>query len=160
MTTATILPGQGDTAAAFAIRQSVFVEEQGFAQELEFDEIDSHALHALVCEDGVPAATARLYQHEGQFHIGRVAVLRQYRKRGLGELAMRLLMLKARELGATEVALGAQVQAQGFYEKLGFRSTGELYDDEGVPHVRMISSLKDTGCGSTCSSCGGCNPHE
>lgn len=147
MTTATILPGQGDTSAAFDIRQKVFVEEQGFCQETEFDDIDAHALHALVREDGVPAATARLYEHEGEFHIGRVAVLREYRKRGLGELAMRLLMLKARELGASEVAVGAQIQAQGFYERLGFRSTGELYDDEGVPHVRMKAILTDNSCG-------------
>lgn len=156
MTTATILPGRGDTGAAFDIRQKVFVEEQSFSQEAEFDDIDAHALHALVREDGVPAATARLYEHDGAFHIGRVAVLREYRRRGLGELAMRLLMLKARELGATQVTVGAQVQAQGFYEKLGFRSTGELYDDEGVPHVHMVAILTDSGCG-TCSGCGGCS---
>jgi predicted GNAT family N-acyltransferase len=155
MITASIVPGQGDKSLAFAIRQKVFVEEQGFCQQTEFDEVDDIALHALVCDDGQPAATARLYQKDGTFHIGRVAVLPAFRRRGLGEMAMRLLMLKARELGAAEVALGAQVQARGFYEKLGFRSTGDLYDDEGVAHVRMVAKLDEAahncqGCASPC----------
>ncbi len=151
MITASIIPGQGDKSLAFAIRQKVFVEEQGFCQQTEFDEVDDTALHAVVCDDGQPAATARLYQKDGTFHIGRVAVLPAFRRRGMGEVAMRLLMLKARELGASEVALGAQVQAQGFYEKLGFLSTGDLYDDEGVPHVRMVAALVQQAC----SCCGG-----
>ena len=144
-----LIPGMGDKSAAFAIRREVFIEEQGFSEQTEFDCIDDIALHVLVIEDGVPAATARLYQQNGQYHIGRVAVLKANRGRGLGDMAMRMLMLKAGELGAKEVALGAQTQAEGFYRRLGFLPTGEQYDDEGVPHIMMKEALAQPAC------CGG-----
>ena len=146
------IPGIGDTAEAFAIRREVFVQEQGFAAGTEFDEIDKTALHVLVMDDGRPAATARLYQHDGCWHIGRVAVRQAHRGRGVGAVAMRLMMQKARALGAQEVHIGAQTQAEGFYRGLGFAPCGPEYDEEGVPHVPMKAQLAD-GCGCCSCSC-------
>ena len=139
------IPGIGDTSEAFAIRHEVFVAEQGFAEETEFDQTDKTALHVLVTDGGQPAATARLYQQDGHWHIGRVAVRKAFRGKGVGAVAMRLLMQKAHALGASEVHVGAQVQAEGFYRSLGFTPCGPLYDDEGVPHVPMVAALSD-GC--------------
>lgn len=132
-----IIPGFGDLGAAFAIRRAVFVEEQGFAAESEFDEIDAAALHVLVTEGGRPAATARLYQQGGEWHIGRVAVMGEFRGKGIGSLAMRMLMQKAEDLGASVVHVGAQRRAEAFYAALGFSACGEEYLEEGVAHVPM-----------------------
>lgn len=132
-----IIPGCGDLRAAFAIRQSVFVEEQGFSPESEFDDTDGAALHVLVLEGGRPAATARLYEQDGLWHIGRVAVLKEFRGMGIGQVAMRMLMRKAETLGAKEVYVGAQKQAEKFYGSLGFYPCGPGYEEEGVPHIPM-----------------------
>lgn len=140
-----LIPGCADKSAPFAIRQAVFVEEQGFSAITEFDAVDDVALHVLVSEDGEPAATARLYEQDGAWHIGRVAVLKEHRGRGVGEIAMRILMQKAVQLGAQEVHVGAQRQAEGFYLRLGFTPCGPEYDDEGVPHVPMKAAAS-VGC--------------
>lgn len=140
-----LIQGCADKREPFAIRQAVFVEEQGFSAETEFDSIDDVALHLLMLDGGEPAATARLYEQGGHWHIGRVAVLREHRGRGIGEIAMRILMKKAHQLGAAEVYVGAQRQAEGFYSRLGFIPCGPGYDEEGVPHVPMKAAV-DSGC--------------
>lgn len=134
----TILPGRADISLCKAIRMKVFVEEQGFSEQEEMDDLDEVSLHGLIWADGQPVATGRLYDQNGVFHAGRFAVLAAYRGRGMGELAVRLLVNKAFELGAQEVHLGAQDQAVGFYEKLGFRICGEAYMDGHVRHYPML----------------------
>lgn len=131
----------GLTADARLIRESVFIKEQGF--ENEFDGIDSLAVHVVVYENGSCAATGRLFKgdSDGTMIIGRVATLSEYRRRGFGGGVISALEDKAREAGAKRIELSAQVRAKGFYESLGYASTGELSDDEGVPHVKMIKLL-------------------
>jgi len=141
-----LIPGCGDRSEAFAIRQAVFVEEQGFSADLEFDSIDDTALHLLVLDGGRPAGTARLYQQDGSWHIGRVAVLKEHRGNGIGAVVMRIMMQKARQLGATEVYIGAQRQAEGFYSSFGFEPCAEEYDEEGVPHVPMKARVDGPAC--------------
>ena len=140
------IPGCGDKTEAFKIRKAVFVQEQGFAEETEIDAVDDTALHVLVLDRGTPAATARLYQQDGLWHIGRVAVLREFRGRGVGAVTMRLMMNKARELGAAEVYVGSQRQAEGFYGSLGFEPCGPEYDEEGVLHVPMKADVVMACC--------------
>lgn len=145
-----LIPGCGDTTAVFDIRKNVFIEEQGFSPEAEFDGVDRTALHALVLDGGVPAATARLYREpDGSWHIGRVAVMKEFRGRALGSMAMRMLMRKALDFGATEVHVGAQRQAEAFYRGLGFEPYGEEYMDEHVPHVMMKAKLTIMHCCKT-----------
>lgn len=135
----TILSGRGDLSACKAIRMKVFVEEQGFSEQEEMDDLDAVSLHGLVWYDEQPAATGRLYEQDGVFHAGRFAVLPAYRGRGLGDLVVRLMVNKAFELGADEVHLGAQDQAMKFYEKIGFRICGDAYRDGHVRHYPMVA---------------------
>ena len=123
------------------VRQAVFVEEQGFQNE--FDATDAAAWHVVLYEDGVPVATGRTFPKGdgGTYLIGRVAVQKAYRGKGLGEKVMLELEKKLRELGAEKAELSAQVQAQGFYKKLGYRSYGEVYMDEHCPHIAMGKDL-------------------
>lgn len=135
--------GLEDNRLAKEIRQKVFVEEQGF--ENEFDEIDDRSYHIVLSLKGVGVATARLYEENGSFHIGRVAVVKEYRKQNLGEAVMGYAESKAKELGAKEIALSAQVTASGFYEKNGYKPFGEVYLDEFCPHIAMKKSLCGKG---------------
>lgn len=141
-----IAPG-GEYEQAAQVRRAVFVEEQGYPLELEFDEIDQTAWHLVLLEEGGPVAAARLAELEpGVWKPGRIAVLREHRKQHLGARLMEEILQKAGALGARELHIGAQVQAQGFYEKLGFHTCGEpVYMDVHIPHIDMIRRLDMEG---------------
>ena len=125
---------------AHGIREDVFVREQGFHNE--FDEIDAVAWHTVIYDNGRPAATGRAFLEDGAWHIGRVAVRKEFRGKQYGVAVMQALEGKIAELGAESVGLSAQVQARGFYEKLGYEAHGGEYLDEHCPHVSMTKCLK------------------
>ena len=126
---------------AWQIRKAVFIEEQGFHDE--FDEIDSSCLHAVLFMDGKAAGTARMFTENGgkSYHIGRMAVLKEYRKKGVGSRIMKALLEKAKDFGAESCELSAQCRATGFYESLGFTASGGVYLDENCPHIHMFKKL-------------------
>ena len=132
--------GLDNLPQAAEIRQEVFVEEQGFHNE--FDEIDAAAWHTVIYDNGRPAATGRAFLEDGAWHIGRVAVRKEFRGKQYGAAVMQALERKIAELGAESVGLSAQVQARGFYEKLGYEAHGGEYLDEHCPHVSMTKCLK------------------
>ncbi|MCI8359847.1 MAG: GNAT family N-acetyltransferase [Clostridiales bacterium] len=124
--------------AAMRIRLAVFCDEQGYLPHREFDQADQAALHVLLYEGEEAVATGRILQESGQvFYLGRIAVLKPWRGRKAGRFLMETLMDIARSRGAKTFKLGAQVQAKGFYEKLGFRVVGDIYPDDHVAHVPM-----------------------
>lgn len=126
---------------AINIRQKVFVEEQKFVNE--FDDKDDVSFHFVIYKNGIAAGTARMFTEDGgeSFHIGRVAVLPEYRKDGFGSKLVKAALKKASELGAKKAVLSAQCRVQHFYESLGFSASGEIYYDEYCPHVHMEKSL-------------------
>ena len=127
---------------AAAIRQAVFVEEQGFHNE--FDETDETCLHCVICDGEQPVATCRAFakgDESGRWIIGRVAVSLNYRGQHQGNAVMNAMLKHLSEQGVREVEISAQCRAAGFYEKLGFRSTGETHMDECCPHVTMLKTL-------------------
>lgn len=127
---------------ARAVRRAVFVEEQGFSLIGEFDEMDAQAVHIILYEGGRPVCTARAFREgPGVLHIGRVAVEKAARGRGVGLAAMQALADLARKAGEQALVLGAQADKTAFYERAGFVCTGEEYPDEGVPHVGMRREL-------------------
>ena len=136
----TLFRGLENNPAACDIRKRVFVEEQGFREE--FDMIDKTAYHAVVYVNDRYAATGRLFADEsGSCHIGRVAVLRDFRGMSLGRYVMKILEKKALELGFTSTELSAQVRVMGFYAKLGYMPVGDEYLDQGCPHIKMVKKL-------------------
>lgn len=132
-------------AGAAAVRQAVFIDEQGIPEAEEWDADDADAVHAVVSNlAGLPLATGRLLHAglpAGHAKIGRMAVLRCSRGTGLGERVLRVLMEEARRRELHHLALHAQANAQGFYEKLGFVPEGPLFDEVGIPHQRMVIRL-------------------
>ena len=117
------------------VRGMVFVAEQGFSHEEEFDDLDAIATHFVAVDKrSMVLGCARLLD-DGK--IGRVAVLRPFRKRGVGYAIMEEVLRVAKEKGMPSVYLEAQVRAMPFYEKLGFKPEGEEFDEGGIPHRRM-----------------------
>ena len=133
-----LLPWEEARALATPIRFTVFVEEQGVPREIELDEMDERSLHAVAFEDGQPVATGRLLP-DG--HVGRMAVLKEWRGRGIGGLILKRLVDKARERGDREVVLSAQVHAAAFYRAHGFVEEGAEYLEAGIPHRDMRRRL-------------------
>lgn len=128
--------------AAFVVRTRVFIEEQGFRDE--FDEIDGYAYHAAAFDGNKVIGSGRLFsEHDGnEYHIGRIAVLSEYRGMDVGRHIMAELEKKAAEIGACRIILSAQKRAKGFYERLGYTAYGDEYLDEGCPHIAMKKYVK------------------
>ncbi|MEX0319833.1 MAG: GNAT family N-acetyltransferase [Ruegeria sp.] len=117
----------------------VFVEEQGVPAEIEVDTFDEDALHLLAFLDDEPVGTARVLFDGEVAKIGRVCVLPEARGTGLGAALIGHGVEVASARGRVRrVMLGARVRAMGFYEKLGFRACGPVYDSAGIAHRDMI----------------------
>jgi len=126
-------------AEAQHIRFTVFVEEQRVPAELEMDEHDADSIHALAFSDGRAIGTGRLLP-DG--HIGRMAVLKDWRGCGAGRALLRSLIDAARRRGDREVLLSSQVHALGFYLAEGFETEGPVYEEAGIPHQVMRLRLR------------------
>lgn len=137
----------GDWAAlgtdAAKLRTAVFVQEQGIAPEMEWDEADGTAVHAVAYNAmGQGVATGRLIRHaNGVGKIGRMAVHRVLRGSHIGQEILRALMDAAKSRGDTEIVLHAQRSAEGFYRRLGFAPRGEPFEEVGIAHLEMVRML-------------------
>ena len=116
------------------VREQVFIVEQSVAKELEFDGQDTTSKHVIVYNGNEPVGTGRM-QDNG--HIGRIAVLKEYRHRGIGTSIMKALIRSARDSGQGGVWLSSQCQAKDFYKKLGFKEYGDVFQEAGIDHIKM-----------------------
>lgn len=137
------LQGGDDVGACQNIRKLVFQDEQGIAAALDFDGKDkkTDTWHKLAMVDGAAAGTARIVMlGDGHAKIGRLAVLPDFRGHGLGRMIMQDIMgdLSARQVVKAE--LSSQIAVQKLYESLGFRVDGAVYEEAGLPHIKMVWS--------------------
>lgn len=123
-----------DTEALREVRTRVFIEEQHVPLDLEWDGLDPECIHMLAEASGRPIGTGRLTP-DGR--VGRMAVLSEWRGRGVGERLLLGLMAASRARGDTQCVLDAQVSAIGFYERFGFEAEGGIFLDAGIDHQRM-----------------------
>lgn len=122
------------------IHREVFVEEQGFREE--FDQTDQRAAHLVLFISGQAAATCRyIEKEEGGFLVGRIAVRKPFRKRGLGAELLKEAERRIAAKGGKRLLVHAQTQARGFYEKQGFSPFGGEDEEEGCPHVWMKKEI-------------------
>lgn len=123
----------------------MFVEEQNVPLELELDEhdrTDARARHALIRVRGFPVATGRFFELDARTaQIGRMAVLEEWRKRGLGARLLGALVDEARARGYALARLDAQTHAVEFYRRAGFAEAGEPLWDAGILHQPMSRAL-------------------
>ena len=137
-TTTIICDYEPHTDDICAIRYEVFVDEQNVPEELEIDGLDGEAKHVLAFVDEVPIGTGRILS-DG--HIGRVAVLKNFRGLGIGKSIMKELIKCAQDLSLEKVWLSSQWHAHSFYLDLGFVCVGEIYKEAGIDHIKMFRTL-------------------
>ncbi len=131
---------QADGALLSAIRRAVFVVEQRVPEEEEWDDRDAVSRHVIaLAADGSAIGTGRLLPNG---HIGRMAVIRPWRERGVGSALLTTLIAMAREAGFVETQLHAQTHALAFYRKHGYTPFGDEFTEAGIPHVAMRLRLK------------------
>ncbi|WP_428052638.1 GNAT family N-acetyltransferase [Candidatus Avelusimicrobium stercoris] len=121
------------------IRTEVFIQEQHFTNE--FDDTDQHATHLVLYENTTPVATARYYNTQNTYIIGRVAVSIAYRGKGLGQAIITNAENAILQNHGRTVMLLAQTSKQAFYQKLGYKPFGEIIYDEYCPHIWMKKEL-------------------
>lgn len=121
------------------IRFNIFVGEQNVPPGIELDDRDQECVHAIAYDkDGKAIGTGRLLP-DG--HIGRMAVVKEWRRRGIGGEILNALMAEARKRGHKEVVVAAQLQAAEFYRNHGFVADGKVYKDAGILHENMHKKL-------------------
>ena len=130
--------------AVYAVRMTVFVEEQNVPAAEELDAYDLTAIHFFSrhIESGAVVATARFLDKGGQVgKIGRVAVLKEFREQGIGADIMHMVEEYALVRGFVEIILEAQLHAIPFYERLGYIAEGDVYLDCEIEHRVMRRAL-------------------
>ena len=126
---------------ALEIRKTVFVDEQGFVDDLE--PIDQTATHLVAYIDGKAVGTCRAFRLEGNsFILGRMAVLTEYRNAGIGGALIKEAESEIARMGGEEIIIHAQLHATPFYEFNGYTSFGELEYEQDKPHVSMKKKLR------------------
>lgn len=127
---------------ALEIRKRVFVDEQGFRDE--FDDTDKIATHLVGYEEGKPVAVCRVFpgEEDGEYVLGRMAVVKEQRHKGMGTEMLRGAEDFVREDGGRSMALHAQCRASEFYERAGYEKRGEVGFEEDCPHIWMKKPLE------------------
>jgi predicted GNAT family N-acyltransferase len=135
-----------DTAevqGAIAVRERVFVLEQGVPVEEELDGRDDEALHLVaIGADRQVIATLRLLFDGELAKVGRVAVDRDWRRRGIAARMLELALAEARARGARRARLASQLEVVALYEHAGFTVESGVFEEAGIPHVWMGLDLQ------------------
>lgn len=121
--------------AVLMVRSEVFVVDQKICAVSEVDDDDPRCLHAIAQLDGWTVATARLLPADGVYKVGRVAVLKECRGTGVGSAVMRAVQAW---LNGRPGMMSAQAHLEAWYTTLGWRRVGEVYEEAGIPHLRMV----------------------
>ncbi|MDP2266615.1 MAG: GNAT family N-acetyltransferase [Thiobacillus sp.] len=128
-----------DASRLSTVRRTVFIEEQGVPEAMEWDEHDVTAMHILALTiEGTPIGCARLLP-DGR--MGRMAVLPAWRGYGIGKALLAAARRAAKLRGHSVLKLSAQTHAAGFYAAAGFEAVGVAYEEAGIPHVAMQLKL-------------------
>jgi predicted GNAT family N-acyltransferase len=128
-----------DCEALINIREKVFIQEQNVSFADEWDDKDESATHFLASlENGEAIACARVLLEKNLFHIGRVAVLAEYRNQTIGRQLMQFILNWCEQQNSNcRIYLHAQTSRMQFYQYLGFVAEGDVFMDAGIEHIEM-----------------------
>jgi predicted GNAT family N-acyltransferase len=127
--------------AVYALRHQVFVVEQAVPPELERDEFDPIAIHLVALRGDAVIGTLRIVVTGTAAKIGRMAVLAEERNAGIGSRLMERADEIAGQMRLTDIVLHAQLTARVFYDRLGYREEGGIFEEAGIAHVTMRKRL-------------------
>jgi ElaA protein len=135
----TVHVSEGDAPpGSIAVRREVFIDEQGVTEREEIDGLDPGCVHFVAEQGGEAVGCARLRRLEGATKVERVAVLARLRSTGLGRALMNEAEAEAERRGWRPLMLHAQLSSVGFYEHLGWKAEGPVFEEAGIPHRRMV----------------------
>jgi len=128
-----------ELAMAFSLRLAVFCDEQGVPREAEIDAFEDVATHVVALKGGQVIGVLRWRPICGgaRAKVERVAVLKSARGHGIGEALMRFALAQLDASPFRDTILHAQVHARAFYERLGYVTEGEPFDEDGIFHLKM-----------------------
>jgi len=131
-----------DLEGALEVRRRVFIEEQGIAEDEEYDGQDSTCLHVVVKDGDKVVGTARVqFSTANEAKIERMAVLEPLRRKGIGSGIMAFLDGELRNRQIEKVVLHAQYSVVGFYRSCGYKETGFPFQEAGIKHIKMQRRL-------------------
>lgn len=137
--------GKSELSGSFAVRREVFIGEQEIAQEEEWDGLEDVCLHFVAKQQRKVIGTARLrFSEPDCAKIERMAVLRPYRRQGVGTCILALMEQAIKDRGIAEAKLHAQITALPFYLACGYKETGAHFFEAGIEHVKMVKKLEHT----------------
>ncbi len=137
-----LVTNDSELAGALAVRKQVFIEEQGIAECLEFDGNDGQALQMVVLDRGRVIGTARvLFPATNQAKLERMAILKPFRRQGIGSRLIHLLNEELSQRQVVQVVLHAQCSVAAFYKSCGFEESGSPFWEAGIKHIKMQQNL-------------------
>ncbi len=133
-----LVTNDNELRSALEIRRQVFVQEQGVSEGLEYDGHDDEALHMVVSNDDTVIGTARVrFLTTGQAKIERIAILKPFRRRGIGRNIISFLKRELENKQIEHVVLHAQYAVTAFYKSCGFVEIGQPFWEDGIKHIKM-----------------------
>ena len=133
-----IVENEKELMASFEVRRIVFVLEQNVPESIEWDEFDEGATHIIYKLDDKVVGAGRIVYFDDSVKIGRVAVLKEYRMRGIGREIVEFLIKESRKRSNKIIYANVQLIAQKFYKKLGFNEEGDIFFEADIEHVKMV----------------------
>ena len=121
----------------FRIREIVFIKGQRVPRKRERDEFDKSAKHVIVFYNKKPIGCARVRFVHKKAKLERIALLKEYRNKGLGKMIMDYLINYCRKKKSKEIVLNSQYYIKDFYRKCGFKTRGKIFMDAGIKHIEM-----------------------
>ena len=103
--------------------------------------IDKIAEHLILFVDDNPIGTCRYYKKDDSYYFGRLAILKEYRNKNYGGLLLKEAINNLKKENAHKVILNSQLSAKDFYIKHDFLQEGEVFYEEGCPHIKMYLKL-------------------
>jgi predicted GNAT family N-acyltransferase len=129
---------ENELRQAIKVRKRVFVDEQGIPEDIDIDGQDSSALHMVVQNSDTAVGTARvLFVAPDVAKIERMAVLKAFRRKGIGGNILLFLIKELKNKSVRKVVVHAQSRAASFYESCGFNESGKPFNEVGIPHIKM-----------------------
>ena len=127
----------------FALRKTIFIEEQGVSETIEMDGLDDQATLILAKMNHQPIGCARYRLLENYIKVERVGVLKDYRGQGIGQAIMAFIEQEiASSSPILTIKLHAQDHAISFYHHLGYQDIGEPFYEAGILHQAMIKHIE------------------
>lgn len=137
-----LVTDNGELQEAFEVRKQVFVHEQGIPEGLVFDGYDKEALHVVVKNEEEVIGSARVrFLANSQAKLERMAILKHYRRKGIGREMLRFLDSVLKDRHVPEITIHAQLEVAPFYELCGFKGVGLPFQEAGIKHIKMHKTI-------------------